>query len=252
MKPHELEKFGLTEGESKVYLGLLKTGKSTVGHIVRESKVSSSKIYEILERLIKKGIVGRVTENNKKYFEAKDPNRLKDFIQQEESRLSEKKIELDQIMPSLKEMYDKSEVEDGAEILQGFKGLMSWHEKILDECKKGETILIMAPTKANEQMDAHLLEWHAKRIKRGISCKLLYNNDADKWAKSRKNLELTEIRFLPENIQSPVALNITEISVANTVFGNNIVTFIVKSPEVSEHYKTYFNLLWKISKSKKF
>ena len=63
-----LEKFGLTEGESKVYLALLKIGKSTIGDIVKEANVSNSKVYDILDRLNKKGLIGIVTENNRKSF----------------------------------------------------------------------------------------------------------------------------------------------------------------------------------------
>jgi sugar-specific transcriptional regulator TrmB len=69
MEANELEKFGLTEGESRVYLALLKIGKSTIGDIIKEAQVSNSKVYDILDRLNKKGLIGVVTENNKKTYE---------------------------------------------------------------------------------------------------------------------------------------------------------------------------------------
>ena len=49
-----LEEIGLTEGENKVYLALLKLGSSTIGRIIKEAQVSNSKIYDILDRLNKK------------------------------------------------------------------------------------------------------------------------------------------------------------------------------------------------------
>lgn len=239
-----LEKFGLTEGESKVYLALLTISKSTIGNIIKEANVSSSKVYEILERLGKKGLVGTVVINNRKCFEAKSPDRLGESIQEEESRLIEKKKILHELLPILKNKYENPSIKQEAELLQGFKGLKTWHEEIINECNKGDTILIIAPRKANEQIDAHLLEWHAKRIKKGVKCKLLYNDDANEWARVRKKLDLTEVRFLPKNIQSPVALNITNTSVATTIFGSNLVTFTIKNKEVAESYKVYFDLLW--------
>ena len=57
-----LEKIGLTKGESKVYLALLRIGKSNIGPIIKEAKVSNSKVYDILDRLAQKGLVGVAIE----------------------------------------------------------------------------------------------------------------------------------------------------------------------------------------------
>ena len=68
-----LEAIGLTKSEIKVYLALLELGSSTTGPIVEKSGASSSKIYEILEKLIQKGLVGHVIKAGKKHFEAAPP-----------------------------------------------------------------------------------------------------------------------------------------------------------------------------------
>jgi hypothetical protein len=47
----ELIQLGLTDGEARIYASLLKLGSSKVGAIVRDSHVSYSKIYDVLERL---------------------------------------------------------------------------------------------------------------------------------------------------------------------------------------------------------
>ena len=52
-----LQDIGLTNGESKVYLALLNLGETKTGELAKKSQVSSSKIYKILDRLEKKGIV---------------------------------------------------------------------------------------------------------------------------------------------------------------------------------------------------
>ena len=58
-----LVNLGLTEGEAKVYTALLGTGSSTVGPIVKASGVASSNIYDILERLIEKGLVSFIIKS---------------------------------------------------------------------------------------------------------------------------------------------------------------------------------------------
>jgi HTH-type transcriptional regulator, sugar sensing transcriptional regulator len=57
----ELIQLGLTSGEARIYLSLLKLGSSKVGSIVKDSRVSYSKVYDVLERLITKGLVSYVT-----------------------------------------------------------------------------------------------------------------------------------------------------------------------------------------------
>ena len=59
--------FGLTQNEIKVYTALLHLKKGTKTPIVRESGVLSSKVYEILDRLIKKGLVSSFKENKVKH-----------------------------------------------------------------------------------------------------------------------------------------------------------------------------------------
>ena len=73
---YDLLKIGLTEGETKVYLALSKLGSSTVGPIVKESKVAYSNIYDILNRLIEKGIVSFIIKQKTKYFQAASPSNL--------------------------------------------------------------------------------------------------------------------------------------------------------------------------------
>ena len=73
-----LEEIGLTRGEIKVYLTLLKIGETTTGKIISEAKISSGKIYEILDKLIQKGLVSYTIKEKTRYFNAASPNRIKE------------------------------------------------------------------------------------------------------------------------------------------------------------------------------
>ena len=75
-----LEEIGLTNGEIKVYLALLKLAETTTGKIIEEAQISSGKIYEILDKLIKKGLVSYITKDKTKYFTTSSPNRILDYM----------------------------------------------------------------------------------------------------------------------------------------------------------------------------
>src|SRR3989338_6940485 len=97
-----LEKLGLTKGEIKVYLALNKLGESTIGPIGKESKVSKSKMYDILDRLIEKGLVGYITKDGTKYFMANDPHMILEYLERKESDLTQTKKQIvREILPIL-------------------------------------------------------------------------------------------------------------------------------------------------------
>jgi len=249
MNPKQLERFGLTIGESKVYLALLKFGKSTIGQIIKEAKVSNAKVYEILDRLNKKGLVGIVTENNKKSFEAKSPEILKENLNDQEQEIKEKKKELQEILPILNNTFKSNAIIQEAEILKGIKGIKQFDEETLKIPLGNNNIYIIGSSKtAGEQLETYFIDWQKRRIKKKINLKILYTEDAKDFAKKRIKLKLTKVKILPKEITAPVAINIAGDKVGTFVFGENPLCFSIKNKEIADNYKNYFSLLWKISK----
>ncbi|RLE37752.1 hypothetical protein DRJ17_05875 [Candidatus Woesearchaeota archaeon] len=251
MDTKNLEKIGLTEGEAKVYLALLNLGSSTIGKIIKEACVSNSKVYDILDRLSKKGLVGVVVVNNRKNFEAKDPSRLRELIELKEKGIQEEKQELEKLIPKLQQIQRYAEQPQEAEILQGTRGIKTFVELILNKLKKGDTFYILgAPREANEMLGAYFQDWHKRRVKKKIHCKILYNQDAKKWAKIRKKMPFTQVRFLPKEIKTPALIDISMDYVATILFGERPLCFVIKNKKISNSYISYFELLWKISKKR--
>jgi sugar-specific transcriptional regulator TrmB len=245
MNQTNLEPLGLTEGESKVYLSLLRIGTSTIGNIIKEAQVSNSKIYDILDRLNKKGLIGISLLNNTKHFEAKEPNRLTELIKQKEEEIRGIKEEI----PRLQKTYQEAEPTQEAEILQGNKGIKTFTDMMLSKLEKGETFYIMgAPNEANEALGAYFKEWHKQRAKKGVHCKILYNQDAKERAKQISGIHLTEAKTLPENIATPALIDISKEYVATITFGDKPLCIVIKNKKIAESYKNYFELLWKTSK----
>ena len=244
-----LERIGLTNGESRVYLALLKLGISTIGKIIKEANVSNSKIYDILDRLNKKGLVSSIIIHNTRNFEAKDPSRLKEFIELKEKEIKKEKKEVENLIPELQEMRKYAEQVQEAEILQGIRGIKTFVEMILNRLEKGDTFYILgAPSEASESLGAYFQDWHERRVKKKVKCKILYNQDSKKWAVRRKKTPLTEVRFLPEAVKTPALVDIGKDYVATILFGDRPLCIVIKNKKIMESYLSYFNLLWKSAK----
>ncbi len=105
-----LEDIGLTKGEIKVYLTLLKLGETTTGRIIDEAQISSGKIYEILDKLLKKGLVSFIIKEKTKYFQASNPNRILDFLHEKEKLIKIKETELIKEIPLLLKIQESKNI----------------------------------------------------------------------------------------------------------------------------------------------
>src|SRR3989344_8865095 len=103
-----LEEFGLTEKEAKLYLALLELGQSTSSDLIKKLDYYSKTVYELLEKLMKKGLVSYVIKSNIKYFEAVNPEKFLDMLKEEEDNIKEKENKLKEILPKLKKLKETS------------------------------------------------------------------------------------------------------------------------------------------------
>ncbi|MBI2128763.1 helix-turn-helix domain-containing protein, partial [Candidatus Woesearchaeota archaeon] len=190
-----LGKLGLTNGETKVYLALNRLGESTIGPIGKDSKVSKSKIYDILDKLIEKGLVGYIVKEGTKYFVANDPHMILGYISKKEQELQETKNEVEEILPRL--MLERASVSAKrvAEIYEGFQGIKAIREELMLSFKAGGTFLVLgAPKIANIKWEGWFLDFHKRRIARKILMKIIYNSDAKEYGGIRAKMRLTNVR----------------------------------------------------------
>ena len=73
METKVLQEMGLTENEARVYLFLLEHGQSNVSALVRTLPIHRVNLYDLLKRLIEKGLVSFVFEGRSKKYAATAP-----------------------------------------------------------------------------------------------------------------------------------------------------------------------------------
>lgn len=245
-----LEEIGLTKTEIKIYIALLKLGESTTTNLIREAEIHASKVYEYLDRLISKGLVTYSIKSNKKHFSVTDPIFLKEFLKEKQNNLDNQSKKIDDLIPELIKMqkFEKDKIE--FQVYEGIKGIKSFYEHILEAMdSKDVSHLIGAPKIANEILEAYLLDWHKRRIKKGIHCKYIYDSDVRSYGEVRKKMKDTEVKYLPKNISSPMWIEISKDYVGiGHIKSKNAVIFSIKDKEIAKGYLDYFEILWKASK----
>jgi sugar-specific transcriptional regulator TrmB len=238
MGVESLREFGLSNTEAKVYLALLELGKSKAGAVTKKSGVNRTNVYDALERLIEKGIVSYVTENNKKLFEAVDPDRLKEILE-------DKQTKLNGLIEELKSKYFKFKSDEDATIFRDKQGIKSIFEDIIKQ--KHDLFAYGAQSKFKEMFPFYQKHWNDRRAKLGIQIHMIYNEKV-KQEKKKEGLKLAEIRFLPENYDFPSMVIIYGSKVVTIVWTDTPYAFVINSKEAAKANMNFFNLLWKIAK----
>ncbi len=131
MLEQELKNLGLVEKEAVVYLAALELGSSTIQEIAGKSQISRSTTYEVIESLVKKGLMSSLTKGKKKYFSAEDPERLLSFIDAKEKEFEKRKKELKAVLPELKEVSSLSRQRPRIKFYEGKQGIRRIQEDIL-------------------------------------------------------------------------------------------------------------------------
>ena len=119
-----LVEYGLRENEADVYIACLRLGASTVYKISEKVRMPKSTVYDILKSLSERGFTTYVIKSGVKYFEAVNPDKLVDILE-------EKKIRIKEIIPKLKEMQRTAIKKPTIEVYQGREGLKTILQDIL-------------------------------------------------------------------------------------------------------------------------
>jgi len=244
-----LRESGLTEGEIKVFLALLELGSSTTGPIVEKSKIARSIIYQILDKLIEKGIVSYITKEKTKYFQASDPEKLLDYIDEKEKKLKENKGKIREILPQLL-LLQKDAVAKGANLFEGFKGMITVHEHTYKKLKKGEEYFFIGiPPEQPEYFHSYWNKDHKRREKAGIKCKLLFHpKTPESLLQNRNSYRGCDARYMPAEINTPAwFMGYKEVVVIGFP-SKSPITIEIINKEIADSFKAYFEEFWRRSK----
>lgn len=236
---NQLRNAGLTENESKLYFTLLEFGPSAAGLISRKSGLHRRVVYDTTERLIKKGLIGYISKNNKKLFQAANPTRFLEMIKEKETSISD-------ILPEMLQFYTSTKDKEETNFYKGKQGLKTVFEEQLEEAK-GKEILIISPFPLAYDILPFYFKWFDKaRAKNKTKVRIIFHKTNDD---KIKPIPLSEIKFLPEKYASPMAINIYADKVAIIMWSKeNPFAVIIKQKEIAEGYRHYFELMWKIAK----
>lgn len=231
----KLRKSGLTGNESKIYYELLKRGSLSANKVSRKIGMDRTLTYTVLNHLIEKGLVSYVIKNNKKYFEASDPENLLNPVEA-------KKIFIQDLMPQLKSIEKIKDVIQEINVYEGKEALRSYFKifkKYKKLCSFGATgraydALYESPRLVKE---LEKIGFQAR-----IITSLKYSNHP---MTKVKNMQ---IKFL--DLKSEATTSIFTDMIVIHILTQKPIIIVIKNKEIAESYQNYFEILWSVAKKR--
>lgn len=238
-----LKKLGLSDGEIKVYQALLELGETTINNIHEKIGIDRRNIYDILNKLIEKGLISYIESNKKRSFKVSNPDKLISYIHEKKSNLDNIEKEIDVLIPDMQQIFNLNKEEFRAETFKGKEGLKAVWDDMLNY---KEIFWIGSGMYVPDKFPAYFKDWNKRRLQRKVKSFHLYRNekrnDVEKYPD--KNI-FTDCRFLPPEFSgNPTFTTIYGDKVANTLIGENIFVFVIESKELAENYRKYHKYLW--------
>ncbi len=239
-----LEDIGLTKSEISVYLALLELGSCSTGKIVDKSGTASSKIYEVLDKLMQKGLASYIIKQGVKYFEAAPPERILDYVKEKEKRLMEQKRGLKGLIPQLRIRQELAKRRNEAQIFKGIKGGETAFKMLLDKMQPEDEWVAFVVSYDNERYFNKITGLHRLRARMGIRARIIFAEKHRVTATKERDLPNTQIRFLPDSFQTPSIINVAGDVVLINIMGDDVTVFMIENREVANSFRNQFEVLW--------
>jgi HTH-type transcriptional regulator, sugar sensing transcriptional regulator len=232
---------GLTPLEIKVYEFLLGAGPSLAGIVSRKAGLHRRNTYDALDRLLKRGFVSYIKENNSKLFVATDPSVVLDL-------LDAKKAQWSKLMPQIQSMMQSWGEKKETLFFRGKNGI---RHLFLDQIDVGEEVLVSATNVNCQDIISYFFpKYHLLRTEHGISMKMLFDSsvrDLPEFIQIKKQKK-TQIRLTSSFNSTNVSQYIYGNTVAIITWGESPFAIVIREKAIANFYRSQFELLWKTGK----
>jgi len=233
---------GLEKREAEVYLSLLEMGPSLASSIAKKTNIDRSVVYKKLGSLINRGFASYHIRENRRYFQATDPQELLELAKEREHKLEE-------LLPNLIAMQKPQAEETRVEIFRGRDGAKAMLNDILrHSAETGGTYYGIGYT---AEMPDFVGAWYdtytRKRVENKLHRKMLVSYK--KVGMYALKQPLTEVRLLPRDLEFPSSIIIYgRKSAIYYPQEKDFTGIIIDSKGITDSNRAFFEALWRKSR----
>jgi len=242
----ELQDFGLSEKEARVYLAALELGRATADELAKQAKVNRSTTYVQIETLKQKGLMSSYDEGKKTYFAPESPEYLKRLFEKQAGDLESKQKELGKLLPNLTKMFETAGERPRVRFFEGKEGLITMREEVLRSKNKEILVIFSQDALSNIFSKEELETYSKKRSEKGLRSRAIYTRVDGKFEGAQP--PLTERKFVPpDKLALGTDMAIYDDKIAIMSLKDKISGVIIENENIAKSLRSVFNILWEFA-----
>ena len=231
----KLQKIGLSEKESTIYLVLARLGEATANQLAKETSTNRTVTYNILQQLVEKGLITYIHRDKRRIFRTSRPESLIVSIK-------EKEIIACELINDIKKIPQIPLIFKSVEVYEGLEGMKVIHNEI----RKAKELLVLNATGLIFDYLKYSAGHIVKEIESFSNCKVIGVLLMKKTLLPKyKGLK---IKYLPKSAENYATTFIFEGKVIIQVLREKPFLIRIENKDIWEGYKKDFELLWGIAK----
>ena len=236
-----LRSIGLTKAEVEVYIDLLQHDPSTALDISKRTGHYRQSIYDSLWRLEEKGFIVINVLENKKLFNAREPEKINDYLKQRQQ-------EVESLIPQLRDITNTIPQKEVIILSHGLLSARNCFTKLLQQ-NKPAYIFCKSQMLIEQVGEGFLAEFHKERIKKKIPLHILFQTPNVERVHKLNTMPHTEARYLEQHRDSLVTNIITEDKVFIIILEKPVSVIEMNSKNIAQSYLDQFLFDWKHGKT---
>ena len=230
-----LEKIGLSPNEIKVYLYLVDYGQSKAGKIAKGTEIQRSSAYGAINSLVYKGLVAYATVGKVKYFQATSPNRLVEYIKEQEEAITD-------ALPELTKRHKMSKKTGKVRMFKGVKGVKAVFKDMIRS--KEDNVCFGEDGQLKQRMPIFCQQFVREQNLNNTKTKILSRFRKVSYSKG------SSYRYVDKATKSNVAVNIYGDKINIIIWTDEPEAIIIENAEAAKSFKAYFEFMWKHANKK--
>lgn len=256
----KLQKTGLSEKESVIYVALLELGGAYPSKIADYTGLNRSTVYMILTTMSIKGIVNEIKNKNKQFYQLEHPKKFLKFTKNKLNIIEDEIEEVIKMLPELEGVFNNSVYKPKVTFFEGIDGILDAYSTHVIVSKSYEMLAWANATELESTLPDKFFLWYRKEKERigittrGILPKTSQNvSFIDRVYKGIKKNIWPDIRYIEGSI-FPYKAEITvydqnKVSII-TLVKDRLIGVVIEDETIYGLMKMIFELSWAGVKTK--
>ena len=237
-----LQELGLSKNESQLYEALLQLGEASVSKLSTHTQINRRNIYDVLARMMEKGIVFPVLSKSENVYKPADPGKLKEILREKEAML-------DSVFPSLENLYRSTPKDNEVFIYKGPEG---WKNYMRDMIRIGEPAYFIGAKGGwlDERVKHFFPQFINEAERKKIPFYHLFDYEVKDGFPQILEYVKKDYKFLPKEYSTPGAIDIfgDHVNILSNIhlggFDEEFSFTVIVNRQIADSFRTWFKFMF--------